>query len=125
MSKENRLMTLPKVAKALGLTAYAVHEAVRRGELVAVRPNPHGHQLIEPKELARWATSIGLQGPDPGANMNPTERLVEHDAEVAEACASGREELARDLMGLLERGCDRFEPKLSRQIRQTLERLLD
>jgi len=125
MTEENRLLTLPKAAKALGLTAYAVHEAVRRGELAVARPNPRGRSFIEPKELARWAQSIGLQTPGPRAKMNPTERLVEHDAEVAEACASGREELARDLMGVLERRPDCVQPHVLRQIRQVLERLLD
>lgn len=125
MADENRLLTLPSAAQVLGLSDYAIREAVRRGELMAARPNPNGRALVEPKELSRWARSVGLQAPDPRGGMHQTELVVERDSELAEAWASGRQELARDLMGSLERGCDRVESKVSRQIRQVLDRLLD
>jgi hypothetical protein len=63
MKKEKNLLTCPTAAYLLGLSPHVIREAVRRGDIAAVRPSQHGRPLIQVEELARWARQIGLEKP--------------------------------------------------------------
>jgi hypothetical protein len=76
MKKEKNLLTCPTAAHLLGLSPHAIREAVRRGDIAAVRPSPHGRPLTQLEELARWARQIELKKPSGNADVTTAEEQL-------------------------------------------------